>query len=221
MANCAWAQPPSKPLDHWMSYARSSEITIQRLLTFERGSSAISAMDWSKSWKAFLQVRSTLPGCRSLCGGDYVWSVVTDHAAKATDHWYDDEYEQAAQAILRRLANEAPTFAKDSMRKSSSARMLPGRQTRPRSLARRRSSDFQRGLLGYIRAMEIINELEPVARSVYAGSIGCIDRGGSFDTNITIRALVFTPSQFTHGAAAGFWRTPRRDRNGRNRPQDR
>jgi anthranilate/para-aminobenzoate synthase component I len=41
---------------------------------------------------------------------------------------------------------------------------------------------------------EIINELEPVARSVYCGSIGCIDRSGSFDTNIAIRTLVFTPS---------------------------
>jgi para-aminobenzoate synthetase component 1 len=48
--------------------------------------------------------------------------------------------------------------------------------------------------LGCIRALEIINELEPVARSVYCGSIGCIDRSGSFDTNIAIRALVFTPS---------------------------
>jgi para-aminobenzoate synthetase component I len=43
--------------------------------------------------------------------------------------------------------------------------------------------------------MEIINELEPVARSVYCGSIGCIDRTGSFDTNIAIRTLVFTPSE--------------------------
>jgi para-aminobenzoate synthetase component 1 len=47
-------------------------------------------------------------GMPILCGGDYVWSVVTDHAAKATDLWYDDEYEQAARAILRRLANKAP-----------------------------------------------------------------------------------------------------------------
>jgi len=45
-----------------------------------------------------------------------------------------------------------------------------------------------------IRAMEIINELEPVGRSVYCGSIGYIDRGGLMDTNIAIRTLLFTPT---------------------------
>jgi len=45
-----------------------------------------------------------------------------------------------------------------------------------------------------IRAMEIINQLEPVARSVYCGSIGWVDRSGSLDTNIAIRTLAFTTS---------------------------
>ena len=41
-----------------------------------------------------------------------------------------------------------------------------------------------------IRSMEIIRELEPVARSVYCGSIGYISADGSMDTSITIRTIL-------------------------------
>ncbi len=41
-----------------------------------------------------------------------------------------------------------------------------------------------------IRAMEIIEELEPHRRSAYCGSIGYISRHGQMDTSITIRTLV-------------------------------
>lgn len=41
-----------------------------------------------------------------------------------------------------------------------------------------------------VRAMEIIEELEPHRRSVYCGSIGYISRCGNMDTSITIRTLV-------------------------------
>ena len=41
-----------------------------------------------------------------------------------------------------------------------------------------------------IRAMEIIEELEPHRRSIYCGSIGYISACGSMDTSITIRTLV-------------------------------
>lgn len=41
-----------------------------------------------------------------------------------------------------------------------------------------------------VRAMEIIEELEPNRRSVYCGSIGYISRCGTMDTNIAIRTLV-------------------------------
>ena len=41
-----------------------------------------------------------------------------------------------------------------------------------------------------IRAMEIIDELEPTARNVYTGSIGYIDFGGRADLNIAIRTMV-------------------------------
>ncbi len=41
-----------------------------------------------------------------------------------------------------------------------------------------------------VRAMEIIEELEPHRRSAYCGSIGYISRHGNMDTSITIRTLV-------------------------------
>jgi para-aminobenzoate synthetase component 1 len=41
-----------------------------------------------------------------------------------------------------------------------------------------------------VRAMQIIEELEPHRRSAYCGSIGYISRHGRMDTSITIRTLV-------------------------------
>ena len=41
-----------------------------------------------------------------------------------------------------------------------------------------------------IRAMEIIDELEPVARGVYTGAIGYIRSSGSMELNIAIRTMV-------------------------------
>ena len=43
-----------------------------------------------------------------------------------------------------------------------------------------------------IRAMEIINELEPVGRSHYCGAIGYIDVSGRLDLNVAIRTLLVT-----------------------------
>jgi anthranilate synthase component I len=42
-----------------------------------------------------------------------------------------------------------------------------------------------------IRAMEIIEELEPVRRGVYGGAVGYFGFGGSMDTAITIRTALF------------------------------
>ncbi|MCH7573054.1 MAG: anthranilate synthase component I family protein, partial [Planctomycetes bacterium] len=44
-----------------------------------------------------------------------------------------------------------------------------------------------------IRAMQIIDELEPVRRGPYAGAVGYIDFAGNMDTCITLRTLVITP----------------------------
>ncbi|NMH64168.1 aminodeoxychorismate synthase component I [Shewanella salipaludis] len=41
-----------------------------------------------------------------------------------------------------------------------------------------------------IRAMQIIEELEPARRSLYCGSIGYLSQDGQMDTSITIRTLV-------------------------------
>jgi len=41
-----------------------------------------------------------------------------------------------------------------------------------------------------IRAMQIIDELEPVARGVYTGAIGYIRFDGSMDLNVAIRTMV-------------------------------
>jgi anthranilate/para-aminobenzoate synthase component I len=41
-----------------------------------------------------------------------------------------------------------------------------------------------------VRAMEIIEELEPVRRGVYCGAIGYLSFTGDMDTNIAIRTLV-------------------------------
>ena len=40
-----------------------------------------------------------------------------------------------------------------------------------------------------LRAMEIINELEPVRRGSYAGSVGYIDFCGNMDVCITLRTM--------------------------------
>lgn len=46
-----------------------------------------------------------------------------------------------------------------------------------------------------IRAMEIIEELEPTRRSIYCGSLGYISTNGNMDTNIAIRTLVCAGSE--------------------------
>lgn len=55
-----------------------------------------------------------------------------------------------------------------------------------------------------IRAMEIIEELEPHRRSVYCGSIGYLSNCGTMDTSITIRTLICQQdSQQTDNSAIG------------------
>ncbi len=55
-----------------------------------------------------------------------------------------------------------------------------------------------------VRAMEIIEELEPHRRSVYCGSLGYIGFDGSMDTNIAIRTLVYHDNQMHCWAGGGI-----------------
>lgn len=55
-----------------------------------------------------------------------------------------------------------------------------------------------------IRAMEIIEELEPTTRGPYAGSIGYFDFSGSMDTCITIRTIIFKDKTAYIQAGAGI-----------------
>lgn len=55
-----------------------------------------------------------------------------------------------------------------------------------------------------IRAMEIIDELEPTKRSVYTGAIGYIDFGGSMDLNIAIRTFLVNGKRAFFQAGGGI-----------------
>jgi anthranilate synthase component 1 len=55
-----------------------------------------------------------------------------------------------------------------------------------------------------IRAMEIIDELEPVKRGVYSGAIGYISWTGNLDTAIAIRTAVIKDGQLHIQAGAGI-----------------
>jgi len=55
-----------------------------------------------------------------------------------------------------------------------------------------------------IRSMEIIEELEPVKRSVYTGAIGYISFDGDMDTSIVIRTLVIKGSKAYFSVGGGI-----------------
>jgi anthranilate synthase component I len=54
-----------------------------------------------------------------------------------------------------------------------------------------------------VRAMEIIDELEPVKRGPYSGLVGYIDFSGNLDSAITIRTMVCGPDRASIQAGAG------------------
>jgi anthranilate synthase component 1 len=55
-----------------------------------------------------------------------------------------------------------------------------------------------------IRAMEIIDELEPARRGLYGGALGYIDLRGNLDFCIAIRTLVLRAGRATIQAGAGI-----------------
>lgn len=55
-----------------------------------------------------------------------------------------------------------------------------------------------------LRAIELIDQLEPVGREWYSGSIGSFGHGGSMDQAITIRTVVFRDGEYSYQAGAGI-----------------
>ncbi len=55
-----------------------------------------------------------------------------------------------------------------------------------------------------VRAMEIIDELEPVGRQLYGGTVGYFGRRGDMDQAITIRTLVFHGDTYSYQAGGGI-----------------
>jgi anthranilate synthase component 1 len=55
-----------------------------------------------------------------------------------------------------------------------------------------------------VRAMQIIEELEPVDRGLYGGTIGYFGAQGAMDQAITIRTLVFEGNRYSYQAGAGI-----------------
>ena len=55
-----------------------------------------------------------------------------------------------------------------------------------------------------VRAMQLIDELEPVQRGIYAGTVGYFGNGGDMDHAIAIRTLVFSEDAYSYQAGAGI-----------------
>jgi anthranilate synthase component 1 len=55
-----------------------------------------------------------------------------------------------------------------------------------------------------VRAMELIAELEPVARDLYGGTVGYFSKNGNMDQAITIRTIVFNGDKYSFQAGAGI-----------------
>ncbi|MEM7611137.1 MAG: anthranilate synthase component I family protein [Pseudomonadota bacterium] len=55
-----------------------------------------------------------------------------------------------------------------------------------------------------VRAMQLIDQFEPVGRGLYAGTVGYFGNGGDMDQAITIRTLVFRDGKYSFQAGAGI-----------------
>lgn len=55
-----------------------------------------------------------------------------------------------------------------------------------------------------VRAMELIDELEPVRRGLYAGTVGYFGSNGDMDQAIAIRTLIFRGDTYQYQAGAGL-----------------
>ncbi len=55
-----------------------------------------------------------------------------------------------------------------------------------------------------VRAMQLIDEIEPVGRGLYGGTVGYFGRQGDMDQAITIRTLVFRGDEYSYQAGGGI-----------------
>jgi anthranilate synthase component 1 len=55
-----------------------------------------------------------------------------------------------------------------------------------------------------VRALELLAELEPVPRGIYAGTVGYFGHGGSMDQAIAIRTVVMSEGRYSYQAGAGI-----------------
>src|SRR5262249_40242536 len=55
-----------------------------------------------------------------------------------------------------------------------------------------------------VRAMELIDAIEPEPRGFYAGTVGYFGHGGALDQALTIRTLTFTGGTVSFQAGAGI-----------------
>ena len=55
-----------------------------------------------------------------------------------------------------------------------------------------------------VRAMQLIDELEPVRRGIYGGTVGYFAHNGDMDQAIAIRTLVFSDGYYSYQAGAGI-----------------
>jgi anthranilate/para-aminobenzoate synthase component I len=68
-----------------------------------------------------------------------------------------------------------------------------------------------------IRAMQIIDELEPVRRGPYCGAIGYLGGDGAVEFNVAIRTMIFNDGFVHVPSAAASWPTPNPRRSTRKR----
>ncbi|MBA3565140.1 MAG: anthranilate synthase component I family protein, partial [Gammaproteobacteria bacterium] len=55
-----------------------------------------------------------------------------------------------------------------------------------------------------VRAMQLIDEYEPLGRGFYGGTVGYFGAGGDMDQAIAIRTLVFDDAGYSYQAGAGI-----------------
>jgi len=55
-----------------------------------------------------------------------------------------------------------------------------------------------------VRAMELIDDIEPNLRGVYGGTVGYFARNGDMDQAIAIRTIVFSDEKYCFQAGAGI-----------------